>query len=311
MKCIFGIDLGGTQIKIGKFIDGKLVLKYAIDTDVSDNGKNIINDICVTIEKNLNSDTLIGIGIDVPGPVKDGWVLGAQNIGWKSVNVKEEISNRFPNVLVEVLNDANAALYGEYYCGGAKGYKNVVMMTLGTGLGGGIIIDGKVYEGANGSSGEIGHICIDKNGRDCTCGLKGCVEQYTSAVGILRTANEMRKSCGKETMLNKENLTCKDVFDFAKLGDEFALEVIEDVTDKLAIGAAAVCNTLNPDLMLVGGGVSKAGEFLLERLEKKFKKYAFYSVRDTKFALAKLGNDAGIFGSFYSVWCKVDESSNL
>ena len=127
MKCIFGIDLGGTQIKIGKFIDGKLVLKYAIDTDVSDNGKNIINDICVTIEKNLNSDTLIGIGIDVPGPAKDGWVLGAQNIGWKSVNVKGEISNRFPNVLVEVLNDANAALYGEYYCGGAKGYKNVVM----------------------------------------------------------------------------------------------------------------------------------------------------------------------------------------
>lgn len=311
MKCIFGIDLGGTQIKIGKFIDEKLVLKYAIDTDVSNDGENIISDICENIEKNIGDDTLIGIGVDVPGPAKNGWVLGAQNIGWKEVNVREEILRHFPDVLVVVLNDANAALFGEYYCGGAKGYQNVVMMTLGTGLGGGIIIDGKVYEGANGSSGEIGHICIEKNGRECTCGLRGCVEQYTSAVGILKTAYEMREKCNKETLLNKKDLTCKDVFDFAKAGDEVAIDVIEDVTDKLAIGAASVCNTLNPDLVLVGGGVSKAGMYLLERLEKKFKSYAFYSVRDTRFALATLGNDAGIYGSFYSVWRKINENNSL
>lgn len=309
MKCIFGVDLGGTNIKIGKFIDDKLIKKYSIDTDTSYDGKNIIKDICLSIKENLENDELIGIGIGVPGPAKCGKVYGAQNLGWKEVNVKEEINAYFPKALVEVLNDANAALFGEYYCGSAKGYPNVVMLTLGTGLGGGIVIDGKIYEGSNGSSGEVGHISLVENGRSCTCGLKGCLEQYVSAVGILKTAHEMRVN--KETLLNKEDLTCKDVFDFAKNGDKVALDVVNDMSEKLARGAASICNTLNPDLLLLGGGVSKTGEFLLNRVKEKFKKYAFYSIKDTKIALASLGNDAGIFGSFYAIRSRLDENNSL
>lgn len=309
MKCIFGVDLGGTNIKIGKFIDDKLIKKYSIDTDTSCDGKNIIKDICLSIKENLENDELVGIGIGVPGPAKSGKVYGAQNLGWKEVNVKEEINIYFPKTLVEVLNDANAALFGEYYCGSAKGYPNVVMLTLGTGLGGGIIIDGKIYEGSNGSSGEVGHISLVEDGRSCTCGLKGCLEQYVSAVGILKTAYEMRVN--KDTLLNKEDLTCKDVFDFAKNGDKVALDVVSDMSEKLARGAASICNTLNPDLLLLGGGVSKAGEFLLNRVKEKFKKYAFYSIKDTKIDLASLGNDAGIFGSFYAIRSRLDENNSL
>lgn len=309
MKCIFGVDLGGTNIKIGKFIDDKLIKKYSIPTNTSDFGKNIIKDICLSINENLESDELVGIGIGVPGPAKSGKVYGAQNLGWKEVNVKEEISAYFPNILIEVVNDANAALFGEYYCGSAKGYPNVVMLTLGTGLGGGIIINGKIYEGSNGSSGEVGHISLVENGRSCTCGLKGCLEQYVSAVGILKTAYEMRLN--KKTLLNKDDLTCKDVFDFAKNGDKIALDVVNDMSEKLARGAASICNTLNPDLLLLGGGVSRAGEFLLNRVKEKFKKYAFYSIKDTKIALASLGNDAGIFGSFYAVRSKLNENNSL
>lgn len=309
MKCIFGVDLGGTNIKIGKFIDNKLIKKISIVTDTSCSGKNIIKDICLSINENLENDELIGIGIGVPGPAKSGKVYGAQNLGWKEVNVKEEISSYFPNILIEVVNDANAALFGEYYCGSAKGYPNVVMLTLGTGLGGGIIIDGKIYEGSNGSSGEVGHISLVENGRSCTCGLNGCLEQYVSAVGVLKTAYEMR--INKTTLLNKDNLTCKDVFDFAKIGDKVALDVVSDMSEKLARGAASVCNTLNPDLLLIGGGVSKAGDFLLNKVKEKFKKYAFYSIKDTKIALASLGNDAGTYGSFYAVRSKLDENNSL
>lgn len=309
MKCIFGVDLGGTNIKIGKFVDDKLVKKYSIITDTSNFGKNIIKDICLSIKENLENDELVGIGIGVPGPAKFGKVYGAQNLGWKEVNVKEEINAYFPKTLIEVVNDANAALFGEYYCGSAKGYPNVVMLTLGTGLGGGIIINGKVYEGSNGSSGEVGHISLVENGRSCTCGLKGCLEQYVSAVGILKTAYEMRVN--KETLLNEENLTCKDVFDFAKNGDKVSLDVVNDMSEKLARGAASICNTLNPDLLLLGGGVSKAGEFLLDKVKEKFKRYAFYSIKDTKIALASLGNDAGIFGSFYAIRSRLDENNSL
>lgn len=309
MKCIFGIDLGGTQIKIGKFVNDMLVLKYSLDTDTSYSGENIIKQICLSVKEKLGDDELLGIGIGVPGPVKDGVVYGAQNLGWERKEVKEEIEKYFPNILIKVLNDANAALNGEYYCGSAKGYKNVVMMTLGTGLGGGIIINGKIYEGSNGSSGEVGHICIDKNGRECTCGLRGCVEQYVSAVGVLKTAYELRKN--QNTLLNKENLTCKEVFDFAKANDKIALKVVEDMTDKLAIGIAAVCNTLNPDLVLLGGGVGKAGDFLLEKTARKFKKYSFYSICETEFALASLGNDAGIYGNFYAVRGEINENNCL
>ena len=257
-KIIFGIDLGGTQIKFGKFDLNNLLDKFAIDTDISDEGTHIIPNICSTIKDHLKpSEELIGVSIGVPGPVLKGVVLGAQNINWLEVDVIKEINKFFPNIIVNVLNDANAALLGEVGFGSAKGYSNAILLTLGTGLGGGILIDGKVYEGANGSSGEVGHICLEKNGRECTCGLKGCLEQYVSATGIVKTAMELKS--GKISCLNDHPFTAKDVFDYAKEGDEVALEVVERVTDDLAIGVASICNTLNPEVVLLGGGVSKAG----------------------------------------------------
>lgn len=307
MNCIFGIDLGGTEIKIGKFCDGRLIKKYSIKTDTSSCGKNILNDIKKEIDKEIGNDNLIGIGIDIPGPVVKGKVLGAQNIGWEEVDVSAYFLSKYNNIKVAVLNDANAATFGEMGFGGAKGYKNLVMITLGTGVGGGVVIDGKLVEGTTGSSGEVGHIRVErKNGRKCTCGLYGCLEQYTSATGIVKTAIEMRK--GRETLLNKDNLTCKEVFDFAKANDKVALEVVEDMTEYLASGCATIVDVLNPEIIVIGGGVSKAGEFLLNKVENKFKELCFYSTRSTKFALAILGNDAGIYGAMYSVLGTSDEN---
>ena len=308
-KCIFGIDVGGTQIKIGKFVNDELVLKFAIDTDTSDEGKNIISDIGKVIRDNLGDCELLGIGVGIPGPVHKGIVLGAQNIGWEIVDAKSLLEEEFPGTTIELMNDANAAVLGEYYCGSAKGYPNIVMLTLGTGVGGGIIINEKVYEGANGSSGELGHLQMEKGGRPCSCGLHGCLEQYVSATGVLKTAHIFRE--GKDTLLNKENLTCKEVFDFAKAGDKVAMDVVEDMTEKLAIGCADICNTLNPDLLLIGGGVSRAGDFMLDKVKEKFLDYSFYSIRNTEFKIASLGNDAGIYGDYFAVKRKINENNNL
>ncbi len=307
MNVIFGVDVGGTEIKIGKFIDDKLMVKDVIATDVSNSGNNILSDIFKYLKAHLQKDEkLLGIGIGLPGPVKGNKVLGAQNLGWKVKDVVSEAREYFPQTLIRLSNDANAAALGESYYGAAKGFKNVVMLTMGTGLGGGLIINGHIYEGNNGSSGEVGHICIKKNGRKCSCGLNGCLEQYVSATGIVNTALELRLN--KDTLLNKNDLTCKDVFDLAKKGDKIANEVVEEATDDLAIGIASICNTLNPELVVLGGGVSKAGNFLLEKVVSKFEKYAFYSIRNTSFTLATLGNDAGIYGCFHLIKEYFDEN---
>ena len=309
MKCIFGVDVGGTQIKVGKFIEGELVLKYTIDTDSSNNGEKIFDEICKSIKDALGDDELIGIGIGVPGPVLDDKVLKAHALGWNVLDVKKKINCCFPNALVKVLNDANAAAFGEVLGGAAKGYNNVIMLTIGTGLGGGTIINGRVYEGSNGSSGEIGHICLERNGRSCNCGLHGCLEQYVSARGIVKTAIEMREN--KETLLNKRGLTCKEVFEFAKTGDVVASEVVEEFSEQLAIGCADICNVFNPELILLGGGVSEAGNFLLEKVKNKFSDFAFHTMKNTEFKLASLGNDAGIYGNYYAVRCLLDEKNYI
>lgn len=300
MNCIFGIDIGGTEIKIGKFYDDKLVLKTSIKTNTSENGKFILNDIFNKIDELLEEDHLVGIGVGVPGPVVNGVVLGAQNIGWGKVDAASIINERYPGISVKILNDANAAALGEMASGGARKYKSFVFMTIGTGIGGGIVINGQLVEGNNGSTGEIGHIRVGfENTRKCTCGLYDCIETYASATGIVRTANELKVD--RKTKLNDVEITAKNIFDVAKLGDEVALEVVEIMVEKLSSAIAAIANTVNPEAIVIGGGVSKAGEFLLSRLEKRFKELAFYSVRNTEFALATLGNDAGIYGTSFQV----------
>jgi len=300
MKCIFGIDIGGTEIKIGKFYDLELVLKTSIKTNINDGGKNILNDIFSKIDELLEGDTLVGIGVGVPGPVVNGVVLGAQNINWGKIDATSLIKIRYPNIVVKVINDANSAALGEFSHGSATLYDSVVFVTLGTGIGGGIIIDNKLIEGNTGSTGEIGHIRVSfDNQRKCTCGLYDCIEQYASATGIVITAKKLKSN--RKTILNEVEVTSKNIFEYAKQNDQVCLEVVDSMVEKLSSALASVANTVNPEAIVIGGGVSRAGEFLRSRLEKRFKELAFYSVRDTKILLATLGNDAGIYGTSYEV----------
>lgn len=301
MKVVYGIDVGGTFIKIGKFSNNLLINKYSLNTIISDNHMDIINQIKDIIIETIEDDELIGIGVAVPGPVKDGNVLGAQNIKWEFVPLKSIFELLFPNVKIAILNDANAATLGEWCYGAGKKATNMVMLTLGTGVGGGIIVNGKIIEGVNGSAGELGHIKIyPYNGRRCTCGLEGCLETYTSAVGIVKTAKEEKE--GKLTILNNyEILASKIIFDSAKNGDSVSLKIVDKTAYYLAVGIASICDILNPESVVIGGGVSKAGDFFLEKIKAYYEKLVFYSIRDTEIKLATLYNDAGIYGAFASV----------
>ncbi|MDD4077561.1 MAG: ROK family protein [Bacilli bacterium] len=310
MDCVFGIDIGGTNIKIGKFYHDQIVAKTQIKTNKKDKGIYIFNDIAAVIADMMGDDHLVGLGLGVPGPVVDGIVLGAQNLGWGRFNAEAELQKYFPDVVIRVLNDANAAAVGEWAYGGGAGFRSFIFMTLGTGIGGGLIINNELIEGASGSTGEIGHIRVGyHNDRLCTCGLYDCIEQYASATGIVITANRLR--IDRETILNEVEVTSKNVFDYAQTGDLVSLEVVNNMVEKMASALAAITNTINPEAIVIGGGVSKAGHFLLDRLEKRFKELAFFSVRDTKFALAQMGNDAGMYGCSYEVRkkiCKLEDS---
>lgn len=307
MNCVFGIDIGGTDIKIGKFYKDELALKTSIKTNKSDNGEYIFSEIFATIDQLLGDDTLEGIGVGVPGPVMNNKTVSSKNLGWDKLNALEIITSKYPHIKVVILNDANAAALGEMIKGGAIDYHSFIFITLGTGIGGGIIIDDELIEGNTGSAGEIGHIRVGfKNERLCKCGLYDCVEQFASATGIVKTANILR--IDRKTKLNEVEVTSKSIFDYAKLGDEVALEAVNSLVEKLSTALAAVTNTVNPEAIVVGGGVSKAGNFLIERLEKRFNELCFFSVKGTKFVLAKLGNDAGMYGTNYMVRKKIDEN---
>jgi glucokinase len=302
---IFGIDIGGTTIKLGLFKnDGILLDKWEINTRKECNGKYIIPDIVATLEeklkyKNIIKEDILGIGIGVPGPIlDDGTVLKCVNIGWGVFNVVEEF-NKLINLLVKVSNDANVAALGEMWQGGGKGYENVVMITLGTGVGGGIIVNSKVISGSHGAGGEIGHIKISNNEtKICGCGNKGCLEQYASATGIVNTAKELLSNTTISSKLREvENLSAKEIFDAAKNGDELAKKLVDDLGDKLGKALAHIACVVDPEVFVIGGGVSKAGEILTNTVQEHFKKNAFHASRDTRFELARLGNDAGIYGA--------------
>ena len=199
---------------------------------------------------------------------------------------------------VAVGNDANVAALGEMWQGGGKGYENVAMVTLGTGVGGGIIVGGKMISGAHGYGGEIGHMCINTHETEyCNCGKRGCLEQYASATGIVRMAKKALEASEEDSVLRKaDSLTAKDVLDAAKFGDAFAVKLTEDFCRRLARGLSFVSCVTDPDIFVIGGGVSKAGSIITETVKKYFDGYVFGSQKDTKFGLATLGNDAGIYG---------------
>ena len=305
-KVVFGVDLGGTTVKLGLFeTDGKLLDKWEIPTRKEDNGSKILPDIAAAIknkmsEKGIEKNDVAGVGIGVPGPVDDkGIIYKAANLGWGKFSVNEELAVLLGGIPVKAGNDANVAALGEMWKGGGEGYTNLVAVTLGTGVGGGIIVNGRILTGATGAGGEIGHIHLEDNETDsCGCGNKGCLEQYASATGIARLARKKLKDTDKaSSMRSHKEISAKTVWDAVKSGDELAIEVAHEFGEYLGKGLAAIACVVNPEIFVIGGGVSKAGEVILKYIEEPYKKYVFHASRDTKFALASLGNDAGIYGS--------------
>ena len=270
MKYLFGVDIGGTTVKLGLLSDaGECLEKWEIPTDKTNNGANILPDVAASIvsklsEKNIDKSDVIGVGAGVPGPVDSkGIVHNAVNLGWGTFNAAEELS-RLTGLNAMVGNDANVAALGEMWKGGAKGYSDVVMVTLGTGVGGGIIIDGKIVNGSVGAGGEIGHIHMnDDEEKACGCGGHGCLEQYASATGIARTAGEMFEEYKGSTVLTKDDLSAKAVFDGVKAGDELCISIAKRFGDMLGKGLAVIAAVVNPEVFVLGGGVSKAGEVLI------------------------------------------------
>ena len=303
-KYVFGVDVGGTTVKMGYFdIEGNLIEKWEIPTRTEDKGVNIIPDIAGSIlvklaQKDIDKKEVVGVGIGVPGPVKeDGTVLVAVNLGWEKRNTTEELEDLL-GIPVKTANDANVAALGEMWRGGGQGYDDVVAVTLGTGVGGGVIIGGKVIAGSNGAGGEIGHIHLEDNeSEECGCKGHGCLEQYASATGVVRLAKKKLADSSKPSVLRDDEVTAKAVWDAVKADDELAKEVANIYGEYLGKGLAAVAAVVNPQVFVIGGGVSKAGRVVIDYMEPYFDKYAFPGTKNAKFVLAKLGNDAGIYGA--------------
>ena len=301
-KYCFGVDVGGTTIKMGLFdVDGNVLDKWEIVTRTENGGVNVLPDIAKAVEdkmaeKSIAKEEVAGVG--VPGPVDSkGIVHRCVNLGWDEFNVNDKLGE-LVGMPVMAGNDANVAALGEMWKGGGQGHNDLVVVTLGTGVGGGIIINGKMLTGANGAGGEIGHIHVqDGEPETCGCGNNGCLEQYASATGIVRLAKRVLAKTEQTTVLDADTVTAKDVWDAVKAGDAVAIEVAEQFGKYLGEGLAAIAGVINPEAFVIGGGVSKAGEVLLSYVEKNYKPVVFHGSRDVKFTLATLGNDAGIFGA--------------
>lgn len=305
-KYCFGVDIGGTTVKIGLFTtDGAIVDKWEINTNKADGGSNILSDISLSLtnkmqEKGIEKEDIEGIGIGVPGPVDDkGTVLTCVNLGWGTFNVAEEVTRLTGITNVKAGNDANVAALGEMWLGGGKGYSDMIMITLGTGVGGGVIHNGKIITGTKGAAGEIGHMLVNYEEEDpCNCGRKGCLEQYASATGIVKVAKRLLDKSEEESSIrDKENLSAKMIFDAAKEGDKLATECVEQLGWYLGVACANIAAVVEPDVYVIGGGVSKAGAILLDVIQRYYEKYAFHAHKDKEFKLAELGNDAGIVGA--------------
>ena len=303
MKYGFGVDVGGTTVKLGLFDEtGTLLATKEIPTRTGNGGEAILPDIAACLKGfPAEKEDMLGIGIGVPGPVdENGLVNRCVNLNWGVFNLHKALGE-LTGLPVKAGNDANCAALGEYWKGGGMGSRSTLFVTLGTGVGGGIVIDGNILGGAHGVGGEVGHIPVSAPDRHpCTCGKRGCVEQYASANGIVRVTREALEKSGEETVLRSvEKLTCKDVFDAAKAGDAFAVSVLEQVFDYLGEALASACCVCDPERIVLGGGVSKAGDYLLRGVERHFQEHMFHACKGTEFSLATLGNEAGMYGAFY------------
>ena len=304
-KYCFGIDVGGTSVKCGLFTaEGEVLDKWEIPTRTENNGEQILPDIAASIkekmaEKEISADEVAGVGIGVPGPVNDDGVInGAVNLHWGVFNIEEKLSG-LTGLPAKAGNDANVAALGEQWKGGGVGYQNLIMVTLGTGVGGGIIINGKILAGSNGAAAEIGHAFVDGSLQEkCNCGNSGCLEQFASATGIARLAREAMASTEAPSLMRAaEKVTTKTVFDAVKEGDALAIQVAERFGDYLGSALSIFAAVVDPQAIVIGGGVSKAGAILLDYIRPSFMKHAFHACRGTEFVMATLGNDAGIYGA--------------
>jgi ROK family protein (putative glucokinase) len=301
---VFGIDVGGTSIKCGLFkADGTVVEKWEITTRTDEQGSHILRDVADGIltaltEFNIRKEEVIGIGIGVPGPVKaDGTVLVAVNLGWGFKDIIGELKE-YTGLDVKAGNDANVAALGEMWQGGGQGFDDMIMVTLGTGVGCGVIVNGRIVIGAHGAAGEIGHARVDLQEQEqCNCGNRGCLEQQASATGIVKVAKEELASSTKESLLRDNEISAKIIFDAYKVQDELAITIVKRFGAVLG-NALAICSTVvDPGVIVIGGGVSKAGSVLIDVLKEYFDRDAFPACREADIVLAQLGNDAGIYGA--------------
>jgi glucokinase len=310
-KWLIGVDLGGTTTKLA-FINyyGEILHKWEIPTDNSEEGKNITINIAKVIDRkleelDLTKDKIIGLGMGAPGPVNlaTGVVYNTVNLGWNDNYPLKDLLEVETSLPVIIDNDANCAALGEMWKGAGNGAKDLVCVTLGTGVGGGVIANGDIVQGVSGAAGEIGHITsVPLGGAQCNCGKTGCLETIASATGIVRQAIEKLQLSedGELAKIYKENgqITAKDVFDTARLGDATSLSVVSDTALHLGLALANAANTLNPEKIVLGGGVSKAGDILLKPVVENFAKFSFPRVREsTEIDIATLGNDAGVIGA--------------
>lgn len=303
-KIVYGVDIGGTTVKIGAFTaEGTLLEKWEIPTRKEEQGTWILPDIAASIRANMdhngyaNAD-VAGVGVGAPGPVgADGTIYQAVNLGWGKFNLEKAFEAEL-GLPVKAGNDANVAALGEMWKGGGQSYKDMVMVTLGTGVGGGVIVNRRLVAGHSGCGGEIGHIKVeDQNPIPCNCGGYGCLERYTSATGVVALAEKFLAETEEPSMLREGELTCKLVWDGVKASDAIALKVADKFGYYLGKGLAAIAAIVNPETFVIGGGVSKAGEILFDYAKPYFQNFTFASCKDTKFVLAQLGNDAGIYGA--------------
>ena len=302
----FGIDVGGTSVKCGLFnTDGTLLEKWEIPTRTENKGENILPDVAETIkakiaEKNIDKDDIEGVGIGIPGPINSkGEAACAVNLYWGFTPVAQILSD-LTGLKAQAGNDANVAALGEAWKGAAAGSQNVIMVTLGTGVGGGIIIDGKIVAGAHGAGGEVGHACVEPEEEAvCNCGNHGCLEQMTSATGIVRLAKKYLASHDTPSSLRErgESISAKAVFDALKEGDAAAEAIVQEFSEYLGRALAVFACVVDPEVIVVGGGVSKAGQILIDGVAKYYREAAFIACKDTPIVLASLGNDAGIYGA--------------
>ncbi|MEI2356623.1 ROK family glucokinase [Mesobacillus zeae] len=321
-KWLAGVDIGGTTIKMA-FVNqlGDLILSWEIDTDKRELGRHIPSDIARSLDQKLNQlnqtkRKLIGIGIGAPGPVnvEDGSIEVAVNLGWSNFPLQDLLQQK-TSLPVVVENDANLAAIGEMWIGAGSGAENLICVTLGTGVGGGIIVNGEIVHGVNGAGGEIGHITsLPQNGTLCNCGKTGCLETVASATGIVRLAVAELAASDEPSKLRDyykihQTITSKLVFDLANEGDETVKRVIQQVAYHLGLALANLANGLNPQKIVIGGGVSKAGDSLLVPLKEQFRKFAFPRVaQGAELVIATLGNHAGVIGG---AWLANERRMNL